>query len=149
MEKKLKFLKINPNAKLPMRGSETSAGMDLSSIESKSILPGKYAPIKTGLKVALPNNCYGRIAPRSGLAVRNGVSVLAGVIDSDYRGEIICMLINHGEKEFFISVGDRIAQLIVESILLLEADWTDNLDETERGAGGFGSTGIGISQIVE
>jgi dUTP pyrophosphatase len=97
--------------------------------------------VRTGLSVAIPRGFYGRIAPRSGLAVRHGLDVLAGVIDSDYRGEIVCALVNHGREALTLEAGQRIAQLIVEAIITPDAAWTDALDETPRGAGGFGSTG--------
>jgi dUTP pyrophosphatase len=96
--------------------------------------------VRTGLSVAIPSGFYGRIAPRSGLAVNYGIDVLAGVIDSDYRGEIMCVLINHGEEPIHIENGRRVAQLIVESIITPIAEWTDELDETERGSRGFGSS---------
>lgn len=142
MSVSLKFLKIHPEAKLPTRGSIHAAGLDLYSIEDTTIQAGKYFPVRTGLSVAIPLGFYGRIAPRSGLAVKQGIDVLAGVIDSDYRGEIICVLINHGETPFFIKAGGRIAQLIVEAIATLKSEWVEELGETMRGAGGFGSTGV-------
>jgi dUTP pyrophosphatase len=99
------------------------------------------ASVRTGLAVNIPLGFYGRVAPRSGLAVRHGLDVLAGVIDSDYRGEIICALINHGDEAIQIDAGMRVAQLIIESILTPEPVWSEALSETERGQGGFGSTG--------
>jgi dUTP pyrophosphatase len=91
--------------------------------------------------VAVPPGFYGRVAPRSGLAVRHGIDVLAGVIDSDYRGEILCALVNHGQEPFEVEPGARVAQLVVEAIATPEPAWTEELEETARGAGGFGSTG--------
>lgn len=93
------------------------------------------------MAVSIPQGFYGRVAPRSGLAVRHGLDVLAGVIDSDYRGEIICALINHGDEPIEVEAGMRVAQLIIESIATPEAVWSEDLSETERGQGGFGSTG--------
>jgi dUTP pyrophosphatase len=93
------------------------------------------------LAVAIPHGFYGRVAPRSGLAVRHGLDVLAGVIDSDYRGEIICALINQGDEPLEIEAGMRVAQLIIEAIATPEPIWSEDLSETERGHGGFGSTG--------
>jgi dUTP pyrophosphatase len=140
MTNSLKFKKLHPAAKLPTRGSQHAAGLDLHSIEDITITAGKRAVVKTGLSVAIPLGFYGRVAPRSGLAVDYGIDVLAGVIDADYRGEIICILINHGELSVHIEAGRRVAQLVIESIITPQPAWADNLDETERGSGGFGSS---------
>jgi dUTP pyrophosphatase len=137
----LKFLKLHPAAKLPARGSAGAAGLDLFAVEAVTLEAGARAAVRTGLSVALPRGCYGRIAPRSGLAVRHGLDVLAGVIDSDYRGEIVCALVNHGRETLTLEAGQRVAQLIVEAIITPEPAWADALDETARGEGGFGSTG--------
>jgi dUTP pyrophosphatase len=140
----LKFLKLHPAAKLPSRGSAAAAGLDLFSIEETTLEAcGGRATVRTGLSVAIPRGFYGRIAPRSGLAVRHGLDVLAGVIDSDYRGEVLCALVNHGRETLTLEAGQRVAQLIVEAIITPEPAWADSLDETERGEGGFGSTGLG------
>jgi dUTP pyrophosphatase len=141
MTERLEFMRLHSEAKLPTRGSLYSAGLDLYAIERLAIPAHGRASIHTGLAVAIPHGFYGRVAPRSGLAVRHGLDVLAGVIDSDYRGEIICAIINHGEKQVEIEQGMRIAQLIIEAIATPEPVWSDDLSETERGQGGFGSTG--------
>lgn len=141
MAGELKFLRLHPAAKLPTRGSRQAAGLDLYSIETVTIAAGARAAVRTGLAVAIAEDFYGRVAPRSGLAVNYGLDVLAGVIDSDYRGEIICALVNHGREAVTLEAGQRVAQLIIEAILTPEARWADALDETARGAGGFGSTG--------
>lgn len=141
MTERLEFMRLDALAKLPRRGSIHSAGLDLCAIESLSIPARARASIRTGLAVSIPQGFYGRVAPRSGLAVKHGLDVLAGVIDSDYRGEIICALINHGEEVVEIEAGMRVAQLIIESIITPEPVWSEALGETERGAGGFGSTG--------
>lgn len=138
---KLRFLKIHPNAMLPIRATPLSAGLDLCVVDDVQIDPNCRGACRTGLSVEIPQGFYGRIAPRSGLATRFGIDVLAGVIDSDYRGEIICVLINHGDSSITFKPGDRIAQLIVESISLPLAEWTDTLSSTDRGRGGFGSSG--------
>jgi dUTP pyrophosphatase len=138
---RLKFQKLHDEARLPRRGSERAAGLDLCSVENCVIHAGERAAIRTGLAVSIPEGFYGRIAPRSGLAVRHGLDVLAGVIDSDYRGEILCALINHGHEDVEIKVGMRVAQLILEAIIRPEAAWAEELEETVRGAAGFGSTG--------
>ena len=123
------------------RGSPLAAGLDVYSVERVTIEAGGRAAVRTGLAVAIPVGFYGRVAPRSGLAVRHGLDTLSGVVDGDYRGEILCVLINHGDAPIEIGPGARIAQLIVEAIALPEPMWAEDLDETERGAGGFGSTG--------
>jgi dUTP pyrophosphatase len=117
-----------------------AAGMDLYSIEETTLASGKRAAIRTGLSVAIPHGFYGRIAPRSGLALKNGIDILAGVVDSDYRGEVLCILINNGESDFRIQVHDRIAQLIIEKILTPQPEWAADLDKTTRGDKGFGSS---------
>jgi dUTP pyrophosphatase len=141
MSERLLFKRLHPEARLPSRGSERAAGLDLCAIERVTLAPGGRAAVRTGLAVAIPTGFYGRVAPRSGLAVRHGIDVLAGVIDSDYRGEILCAIVNHGSEPFEIEPGARVAQLVVEAIATPEPAWADDLEETERGAGGFGSTG--------
>lgn len=137
----LRFKRLDTNARLPTRGSPHAAGLDLYAVESLTIPSGGRTGVRTGLAVAIPAGFYGRVAPRSGLAMRHGIDVLAGVIDCDYRGEIICALVNHGEEAFVIEQGTRIAQLVIEAIITPEPVWAEELDETTRGAGGFGSTG--------
>ncbi|MCA1592481.1 MAG: dUTP diphosphatase, partial [Acidobacteria bacterium] len=137
---RLEFRRLHTAARLPTRGSEFAAGLDLYSVERVTILAGARAVVRTGLSVAIPHGFYGRIAPRSGLAVRHGLDTLAGVIDSDYRGEILCALVNHGAEALELEAGERVAQLIIEAIATPEPVWADDLDETNRGAGGFGST---------
>lgn len=141
MCERLEFMKLHAAAKLPTRGSPQAAGLDLYSIENTTIASHGRALIRTGLSVAIPHGFYGRVAPRSGLAVRHGLDVLAGVIDGDYRGEIMCALINHGDEPLEIEIGTRIAQLLIEAISTPEPVWSEDLSETERGSGGFGSTG--------
>lgn len=143
MAGELNFLKLHGAAQLPTRGSPYAAGLDLYAVEDVTLPAGARAMVRTGLAVAIPRGFYGRIAPRSGLAVNYGIDVLAGVIDSDYRGEIVCALVNHGAESFTLKAGQRMAQLIVEAIITPAPQWAEALDETSRGAGGFGSTGIG------
>jgi dUTP diphosphatase len=140
MTDSLKFKKLHPAAKLPTRGSQHAAGLDLCSIEDTTISAGRRAVVRTGLSVAIPLGFYGRVAPRSGLAVDHGIDVLAGVIDGDYRGEILCILINHSEVQVHLEAGRRIAQLIIESIIIPQPEWVDKLDETERDSRRFGSS---------
>ena len=137
----LNFKKLDPRATLPARGSRAAAGLDLYSIEAVSLKPGQRAVARTGLAVAIPEGFYGRLAPRSGLATKRGLDVLAGVIDADYRGEIGCLLYNAGDEKIELAANTKICQLIIERILTPTAAWADDLDDTERGGGGFGSTG--------
>ena len=137
----LRFKQLDPRAVLPRRGSALAAGLDVCSIEDLKIEPKQRAIVRTGLAVAIPPGFYGRVAPRSGLAAKNGLDVLAGVIDSDYRGEVCCLLYNTGDEPINLPAGSKICQLIVEQIITPEVEWATDLDETARGAGGFGSTG--------
>ena len=137
----LRFKKLDPRAVLPKRGSALAAGLDVCSIEEIELAPKQRVMAKTGLAVAIPPGFYGRVAPRSGLASKNGLDVLAGVIDSDYRGEVCCLLYNTGEEIIKLAAGSKICQLIIEQIITPDAAWATDLDETARGAGGFGSTG--------
>ncbi len=137
----LRFKQLDSRAILPRRGSALAAGLDVCSIEDLSIGPKQRVMARTGLAVAIPPGFYGRIAPRSGLAAKNGLDVLAGVIDSDYRGELCCLLYNTSDEVINLPAGSKICQLIIEQIITPEAAWASDLDETARGAGGFGSTG--------
>jgi dUTP pyrophosphatase len=132
---------LRDGARLPQRGSALAAGADLHCLEGFVLSPGERRSIPTGIAVEIPPGYYGRIAPRSGLAVRHGIDTLAGVIDADYRGEIQVLLINHGDHPVEFAAGERIAQLIIERALAVDYQWAERLGETERGAGGFGSTG--------
>jgi dUTP pyrophosphatase len=139
----IKFNKLHPSAKAPKRSNPTDAGADLFSIEKQVIQPLERKLISTGIAIEIPEGYYGRIAPRSGLAIKNGIDVLAGVVDSEYRGEIKIVLYN-GDKSnsFFVEPGDRIAQLIIERHYNFEfVEVVEELSNTDRGAGGFGSTG--------
>ena len=137
----LHFKQLDPRAVLPLRGSALAAGLDVCSIEDVEIGPKQRVIAKTGLAVAIPAGFYGRIAPRSGLAAKKGLDVLSGVIDSDYRGEILCLLYNTGDEMINLPAGSKICQMIIEQIITPDAAWVTELDETARGAGGFGSTG--------
>ena len=137
----LRFKKLDARAVLPTRGSASAAGLDMYSIEDVAIEPGQRALARTGLAVAIPEGHYGRIAPRSGLALRTGLDVLSGVIDSDYRGEIGCLLYNTGDETINLPAQSKICQLIIEKIITPEPAWAEEISETDRGSGGFGSTG--------
>lgn len=141
----LRVKRLHPNAIVPSRGSPGAAGLDLSAcVEYDHILRmGNRLIIPTGIAIELPTpNMYGRIAPRSGLAAKHGIDVMAGVIDCDYRGEIKVVLINHSYSDLTIKHGDRIAQLIIERIIYPEVVLALDLDDTLRGTDGFGSTGV-------
>lgn len=129
-------------ATLPKRGSIGAAGYDLSSAEKTTVPAHGKAIVKTDITIACPPGTYGRIAPRSGLAVKHFIDVGAGVIDEDYRGNIGVVLFNHGEQNFEINIGDRIAQLIIEVIATPDIIEVDTLPDTIRGTNGYGSTGF-------
>lgn len=135
-------MKTCPEAKLPTKGTEGAAGFDLYALEKGGIAPKTRLAIDTGISVAIPLGWYGRIAPRSGLAHNQGIDVLAGVIDSDYRGPVKAILINHGSGDFKFEAGDRIAQLVLEKCGTWQIREVTSLDESARGGGGFGSTGL-------
>ena len=131
---------LHPNAKLPRRATPEAAGADVHCLAGFTLQPGERRAIATGLSMAIPSGFYGRIAPRSGWAAKHGIDTLAGVIDSDYRGEILILLINLGSDAFTALAGERIAQLIIERSAVCAFVWAEELSDTARGAGGFGST---------
>lgn len=139
----LKIKKLLPHAIVPSRATPQSAGYDLYSSEGYVLLPGHRVVVSTGIQVQLPPGVYGRIAPRSGLAVKHGLGVGAGVIDADYQGEIKVVLFNHDlRNNFVIRPGYRIAQLLLEYVSTPDVEEVQEFDTvTERGTGGFGSTG--------
>lgn len=134
--------KLSFDAVMPTRGSDRSVGYDLYSSED-AIVPCQAgrALVGTGITIVLPDGVYGRVAPRSGLAVKHCINVGAGVIDPDYTGEIKVVLFNHGEADFEIKKGDRIAQLVLERCETPPIEEISIVEDTERGSGGFGSTG--------
>ena len=131
---------------LPAYATTDSAGMDLLAAveESLELAPGAHALVPTGLAIALPPGYEAQVRPRSGLALKHGITVLnsPGTIDADYRGEVGIVLINHGEEPFVVEPLSRIAQLVLAPVLQAELEWTEELDNTERGASGYGSTGV-------
>merc|ERR1711955_95810 len=137
----LRFAKLSEHAKAPTRGSSVAAGYDLYAAEEMVIEPGKRAWVKTDIQIEVPDGTYGRVAPRSGLAAKHGIDVGAGVIDKDYRGNVMVLLFNFGDSAFNVGRGDRIAQLVLEKISMAELEELPSLNETDRGEGGFGSTG--------
>jgi dUTP pyrophosphatase len=145
----LQIKKLSDKATMPVAGSEFAAGLDLSAAEALVIPSRGRALVKTDLSIACPAGTYARIAPRSGLALKKGIDVGAGVIDADYRGPVGVILFNWGDEDFTIEVGDRIAQMILEVIVypdIVEVKEGEELAQTERGAAGFGSTGVGIDE---
>ena len=125
----------------PVYGSTGAAGADLRASAATSIAPGERAAVPTGLRIEIPRGHVGLVWPRSGLALRHGIDTLAGVVDSDYRGELRVVLVNHGDEPFTIEPGDRIAQLLIQKVERAVFLRADDLDDTSRGSGGFGSTG--------
>ena len=138
---------LKKDARLPTRGSNEAAGYDLYAIDECVIHAGNRAILPIGISIQLPHGTYGRIAPRSGLAVKNGIQVGAGVVDPDYTGELKVVLFNHDKNAYVIRPGYRIAQLILEVCSTPPVQEIKDLEETERGEGGFGSTGITENMI--
>ena len=140
----LRFRKIHPDAVLPSYAHPSDAGMDVRSVEDLTIAPGKRALVHTGLVMLLPPMYEAQVRPRSGLSLKSGVTVLntPGTIDSGYRGEVGVILANFGEADFQVKKGDKIAQIVIVPVTQPEIVETTEVDETDRGSGGFGSTGI-------
>lgn len=138
---KVELKLLSEAAKIPTKGTDQAAGYDLYAAQNAEIDPLKRALIKTNISIAIPKGYYGRIAPRSGLAYKNGIDVMAGVIDSDYRGDVGVILYNTGVDVFNIKQGDRIAQLIIEKCHVADWDLVEDLSDTDRGEGGYGHTG--------
>lgn len=142
---KLQIKKLDPNAKLPTYGTEYSAGVDLYVCLEQPVViqPGRTELLPTGISIAVPNGYAGFIFARSSLGVKRGLAPAnkVGVIDADYRGPVMVALHNHGSIPQTVEPGDRVAQLVVVPVLAPEMELVDDLDDTARGAGGFGSTG--------
>ena len=133
--------KLTYDSIIPTRGSNGSVGYDLYSNMDGVILSSERGLVSTGITVVLPPGVYGRVAPRSGLAVKHGIQVGAGVIDPDYTGEIKVVLFNHGDKDFEVKKGDRVAQLVLEQCKTPPIEEINIVEDTIRGSSGFGSTG--------
>ena len=137
--------KLDPKVQLPSYKTKGSSGMDLMAFikDPIKIAPNTSALVPTGISVAIPNDVEIQIRPRSGLAVKSSISVLntPGTIDSDYRGELKIILFNHSKEEFVVRNNDRIAQMVLMPVLKIDFEEVDNLPDTLRGSGGFGSTG--------
>lgn len=141
---KLLVEKISEKAIIPFQAHEGDAGMDLFSVEEVVLKPMERKLIHTGIRIQLPKNTEAQIRPRSGLALKNGITVLntPGTIDEGYRGEIGIILINLGSEEFKVEEGMKVAQMVIKPTLSLEVEEAVELTETTRGKGGFGSTGV-------
>lgn len=137
----MKVTKLHNDARIPEQATPGSAGYDLCAVTGATIYPGQRLLIKTGLSLAIPDGMVGIIKPRSGLAVKHGIDVLAGVADADYRGELGVLLINHGEAPWQFKAGERVAQLVVLPCYHGACVEVGSLEETMRGDGGYGSTG--------
>ena len=141
---KLKVKIVNEKAILPCYAHPGDAGLDLFSVEKREILPGESALIGTGIVIELPEHTEAQIRPRSGLALNHQVTLLntPGTIDRGYRGEIRVIMINHGKKAFMVEDGMKIAQMVIKPVLTVEVVRVEELSESKRGEGGFGSTGL-------
>ena len=140
----VKIKKLSEDAIIPKYAHSTDAGVDLYSVEEFTLKPSEYALIKTGIAIALPKGFEAQVRPKSGLALKHGITVLntPGTIDEEYRGEVGVILINHSDKEFKIEKGMKIAQLVFAKVEHVSFEQTDELDKTPRNDGGFGSTGL-------
>ena len=138
-------MRVRKDAQLPKYMSDGAAGMDLAASPDTEVVlePGKRALVGTGIAIALPRGCEAQVRPRSGLAYKHGVTVLnaPGTVDEDYRGEVKVLLVNHGDEPFVVRNGERIAQLVIARVERVVLDEQSSLDDTARGAGGYGHTG--------
>lgn len=145
-EIEVKIIRCRPNACLPMYMTEQAAGMDLYAVIDEDLVlePGRRLMVPTGIAIALPSGFEAQVRPRSGLAAKYGVTLVnsPGTIDADYRGEISVILINHGEIDFIVKNGERIAQMIVAPVSRCCWNLVEKLENSERGSGGFGHTGV-------
>lgn len=132
-----------PPLDLPRYETAGAAGLDLRADEDVLLAPGERRPVPTGLAVEIPPGHEGQVRPRSGLAVRHGIGMVntPGTIDSDFRGEVMVILVNHGQAPFAARRGERIAQLVIAPVVRVEVELVERLSDTDRGDGGFGSTG--------
>lgn len=139
----LRVRRLDPDVPLPSYAHPGDAGLDLASAEQRVLEPGERAAVSTGIAVAVPDGWVGLVHPRSGLSLREGVTVVnaPGTVDSGYRGELKVLLVNLGDRPVEISRGERIAQLVLQRVGRAVVEEVDELDDTTRGAGGFGSTG--------
>ncbi|KIO61001.1 dUTP diphosphatase [Caldifermentibacillus hisashii] len=143
MNDQLKVKLIKEDAKLPQYANPGDAGLDLFSVEEKIIKPGEFELISTGISLELPPGTEAQVRPRSGLALKHGITLLnsPGTIDEGYRGEVKVMLINHGKKEFKVEKHMRIAQMVIAPVTRMNVIEVEEISDSVRGEGGFGSTG--------
>lgn len=138
---KVKIKKLNLDAKLPSYAHPGDAGMDVFAVEATELTPGEIKAVKTGISMEIPDGYAGLIWDKSGIAIKEGLKVMGGVIDSGYRGEIMVGMCNLGKKPYRFEPGHKIAQMLIQKIECPEIDETSELGDTSRGGGGFGSTG--------
>jgi dUTP pyrophosphatase len=143
MDYQLKVKRIHHDAQIPYQAHIGDAGLDLFSVEEKTIASGEAALIATGIQIELPEGTEAQVRPRSGLALKHSITVLnsPGTIDEGYRGEVKVILINHGKEDFKVEKQMKIAQMVIAPVAKVQVVETDELSQSERGAGGFGSTG--------
>lgn len=141
---KVRFVKNHENAQLPTYGTAGAAGADVYSVNEYNIAPGGHSLVDTGLLCNIPEGFELQVRPRSGLALKNKITVLnsPGTIDSDYTGKLGVILMNHSDTIFSVKPGDRIAQIVVAPVVQAKFEWVEETKDTERGSGGFGSTGV-------
>ena len=138
---KLKVKKVHPEAKLPSYAHPHDAGMDLFALEDVKIKPGEIARIRSGVAMEIPEGYVGLCWDKSGLSMKNGIKVLAGVIDSGFRGELVMGVINLGKEEHTFEKGHKVMQMLLQPVEIADITEVDELSDTSRGEGGFGSTG--------
>lgn len=141
---KLKIELTNEKAKLPDYAHEGDAGMDVYAVESVTLQPGERKLVGTGLRIQLPPNTEAQIRPKSGLALKNGITLLntPGTVDEGYRGEVGVILINHSKEAYLVESGQKIAQMVIMPVTRVTVEQVDHLEGSDRGEGGFGSTGV-------
>lgn len=138
---KLKVKKVHPDAKLPQYATTGDAGMDLFASEAITLNPGEFVAVPTGVAVEIPDGFAGLIWDKSGISIKNGLKQMGGVIDSSYRGEVKVGMVNLSQKEYTFEKGHKVAQMLIQKVEHVNIEEADELSATERGAGGFGSTG--------
>ena len=141
MSAPIRVMKLSESATIPTRGSEVAAGWDLYASQECVVPARGKAIIATDIAIAVPVGYYGRVAPRSGMAWKKHTDIGAGVIDADYRGPVGVVMFNHADEDLQVELGDRVAQLVIEQISMAPLTQVESLDDTERGEGGYGSTG--------
>jgi dUTP pyrophosphatase len=141
---KIQFVKEHENAKLPTYATTGAAGADVYSVKDYLVPPGEHTLVDTGLKCGIPEGYEIQVRPRSGLAIKNRITVLnsPGTVDSDYTGKLGVILMNHSEMVFQVKAGDRIAQIVVAPVTQATFEWVEETKSTDRGSSGFGSTGV-------